>query len=114
MKNRSNQKRRRHRRRGDALTRRARESAASQFGYVVYSNRRGGYILNRDLPAARGGFVGLTSNLQDAEFFTEGDDAARAAFWQLGQAYRARRNRATGAITQLGNEPEPYRIFGSC
>jgi hypothetical protein len=95
LKSRTSQKQRRHHRRFEAIQRASRERLEWT---LVHSKRRGGYIVRRDLPPHRGGFVGLTSDLQDAEFFDSYEPAARTAYWQSGFATPARRHIKTGRI----------------
>lgn len=79
-----------------------------EYGWVVRAAkvRTGGadpqWMVDYD--RAKDGFgkmVGLTSDLQEAEFFTEREKAEGTAHWQLGHVKRAQRDKRAGTIREL-------------
>lgn len=61
------------------------KAASPEYGWVIYSNRRGGYICEPDATSTSR-MVGLTDDPTQARFFGshEANQADVCAFWQQG------------------------------
>lgn len=79
------------------------------MGYVCrVAPVRDPYGLRQYLAASGVSAVGITSNLQQAEFFPNIKQATSCAYWQHGIVVAASR---TGSRIQTFAEPEPVRLL---
>lgn len=73
------------------------KAALPEYGWVIYSNRRGGYVCESNA-TSYSRMVGLTQDVSEATFFGshEANQADITAFWQRGTPIPA--IRANGKI----------------